>query len=371
MVRIRCFETDCQKGEEMDKIKRFQNAMPESMEAAVFRDSVNRFYLTGMRSSAGTVLITKKHAWLIIDFRYLEDAQKRVKNCVVIEEKALYHQIRELLLAEQVQCVSVHSGLTSLEEYEIQKTVLAPLNVDASSQLRCLIEALRMEEDEDEIACHRKAQQITDHVFSHICNYIRPGMTELDVSREIGVMLTTLGSDDRNFNFIVASGENSSLPHGFATNRMIRNGDFVTMDFGAVCGGYLADMTRTVAVGHVSEEQRKVYEIVKEAQKRAFDQIRPGTVCKEVDAAARSYIYEMGYRGCFSHGLGHSVGVEVHENPRFNEVCTERLIPGIVITVEPGIYLKGRFGVRIEDMIVVRDGGFENLTCSSKELIVL
>lgn len=355
----------------MDKIRRLQKAMPDTMQAALFRDPSNRFYLTGMRSSAGTVLVTKRHAWLIIDFRYLEDAEKKVKNCIVIEETDLYAQIRSLLLAEEVTRLSVHSGLTSLEEYRSLTEALQPVEIDASDRLHKVIEALRMEEYEEEIACHRKAQQITDHVFSHICGFIRPGMTELDVSREIGVMLTTLGSDDRNFNFIVASGENSSLPHGFATNRMIRNGDFVTMDFGAVYGGYLADMTRTVAVGHVSEEQRRVYDTVLEAQKRAFDVIRPGAICREVDAAARDYIYAQGYRGCFSHGLGHSVGVEVHENPRFNEVCTERLIPGIVITVEPGIYLKGRFGVRIEDMIVIRDGGFEDLATSPKELIVL
>lgn len=355
----------------MDKIKRLQNAMPDTIESAIFRDPSNRFYLTGMRSSAGTVVVTKQHAWLIIDFRYFEDAKKKVKNCVVIEETALYEQIRRLLLADGVKLLSVHSGLTSLEEYEALTAALNPVQIDTSSNLHRLIEALRMEEDEDEIACHRKAQQITDHVFSRICGFIRPGLTELDISREIGVMLTRLGSDDRNFNFIVASGENSSLPHGFATNRMIRNGDFVTMDFGAVYGGYLADMTRTVAVGHVSDEQRKVYETVKEAQKRAFDQIRPGAICKEVDAAARDYIYGQGYRGCFSHGLGHSVGVEVHENPRFNEICTEKLIPGIVITVEPGIYLEGRFGVRIEDMIVIREGGFEDLATSPKELIIL
>ena len=143
------------------------------------------------------------------------------------------------------------------------------------------------------------------------------------IAREIGVTLAALGSDDKNFNFIVASGSNSSLPHGFATNRLVRKGDFVTMDFGAVYGGYLADMTRTVAVGSVTDEQRRVYETVKEAQKRAFDKIRPGAICREVDAAARDYIYQQGYEGCFSHGLGHSVGVEVHENPRFNEICTD------------------------------------------------
>lgn len=355
----------------MDKIVRLQKAMPETMEAVLFRDPANRFYLTGMKSSAGTVLVTKKKAWLLIDFRYFEDAEKKVRNCKVLEETARYLQIRELLAAEQITSLSVHSGVTSLKEFRELELALSGIRVDASDQLLKLMEALRMKKDEDEIYCHKRAQQITDHVFSYICGFIRPGMTELDISREIGVMLTSFGSDDRNFNFIVASGANSSLPHGFATNRMIRSGDFITMDFGAVYGGYLADMTRTVAVGHVSEEQKRVYETVLEAQKRAFDRIRPGAVCCEVDAAARSYIYESGYHGCFSHGLGHSVGVEVHENPRFNEVCKDMLVPGIVITVEPGVYLKGRFGVRIEDMIVVRENGFENLTGSPKELIIL
>lgn len=355
----------------MDKIKRFQMSMPDTMEAAVFCDPAHRFYLTGMRSSAGMILITKKKAWLLIDFRYLEDAEKRVKNCQVIEETSRYAQLKKILIEENVHTLCVHSGLTSVNAYQLMQKELSPINIDASDKLMRFIENLRMQKDEEEILRHRKAQQITDHVFSHICNFIRPGMTELEISQEIGVMLTKLGSDDRNFNFIVASGENSSLPHGFASNRIVRNGDFITMDFGAVYGGYLADMTRTIAIGHVSSEQKKIYETVLEAQKRAMDQICPGAVCRDIDAIARNYIYENGYRGAFSHGLGHSVGVEVHENPRFNEQCEEKLIPGIVITVEPGIYLKGRFGVRIEDMIVVREKGYENLTTSSKELIIL
>lgn len=355
----------------MDKIIRLQQAMPSTMKAVILRDGANRFYLTGMKSSAGTVLITRNKAWLLIDFRYLEMAEQKVKNCKVVEEKNLYSQIKELLESEGIDSLSLHTGLVTLEEYGKMGAALEGISLDTSDALSRLMDSLRREEDEEEIACHRKAQQITDHTFSHICNYIKPGLTETDVAREIGVTLNRLGSDDKNFNFIVASGPNSSLPHGVAGNRLIQKGDFVTMDFGAVYGGYLADMTRTVAVGSISEEQRRVYEIVKEAQKRAFDVIRPGAVCKDVDAAARSYIYAEGYQGCFSHGLGHSVGVEVHENPRFNEICADKLIPGIVITVEPGIYLRKKFGVRIEDMIVVRENGFENLTKSPKDLILL
>lgn len=360
-----------QTGVRMDKIIRLQQTMPSFMEAAILQDAANRFYLTGMKSSAGTVLITRNKAWLLIDFRYLEVAEQKVKNCKVVEEKNLYSQIKELLESEGIDSLSLHTGLVTLEEYGKMEAALEGISLDTSDALSRLMDSLRREEDEEEIACHRKAQQITDHTFSHICNYIKPGLTETDVAREIGVTLNRLGSDDKNFNFIVASGPNSSLPHGVAGNRLIQKGDFVTMDFGAVYGGYLADMTRTVAVGSISEEQRRVYEIVKEAQKRAFDVIRPGAVCKDVDAAARSYIYAEGYQGCFSHGLGHSVGVEVHENPRFNEICADKLIPGIVITVEPGIYLRKKFGVRIEDMIVVRENGFENLTKSPKDLILL
>lgn len=355
----------------MDKIAKLQQAMPSGMEAAVFRDGANRFYLTGMKSSAGTVLVTRKHAWLIIDFRYLEDAERKVKNCFVVEEKQLYGQMGGLLSEEGITGLSVHAETMSLGEYKRMESALPGICLDGSGALAALMDDLRSRKDEEEIACHRKAQEITDHTFDHICGYLRPGLSETDVSREIGITLTALGSDDRNFNFIVASGPDSSLPHGFATDRLIRKGDFVTMDFGAVYGGYLADMTRTVAVGSVTEEQRIVYETVKEAQKRAFECIRPGAVCMDVDAAARDYIYGQGYKGCFSHGLGHSVGVEVHENPRFKEGSREQLQAGNVITVEPGIYLKGKFGVRIEDMIVVREDGFENLTRSPKNLIIL
>jgi Xaa-Pro aminopeptidase len=355
----------------MDKIKRFQENMPDSMQAAVLMNEADRFYLTGMKSSAGTVLITRKNAYLIIDFRYFEEAEAKVKNCRVIEQTGLYEQIRGFLAQEGLKELSVHSGRTSLAEFRMMETALEGIALDGSDQLAKLMETLRRVKDEYEIDCHRNAQNITDQVFTHICDYIRPGMTELEIAQEIGTSLTALGSDDKHFNFIVASGPNSSLPHGFATRRVVQNGDFITMDFGAVCKGYLADMTRTVALGHVTEEQRKIYTIVQEARKRAFDMIRPGVKCNLVDAAARDYIYSQGYRGCFSHGLGHSVGVEVHENPRFNETCEDLLVPGLVMTVEPGIYLKQRFGVRIEDMIVIREDGYEDLTKSPEELILL
>ena len=338
----------------MNKITKLQQAMPPAMEAALLCDGANRFYLTGMKSSAGAVLVTKKSAWLIIDFRYIEAAEKQVKDCRVVEEKNRFEQIRELLAEEGIKGLSIHNEVVSLGEYRRMEEALAGITLDGSGALSDVMGALRSQKDEDEIDCHRQAQRITDQAFDHICGYIRPGLTETDVAREIGVTMAALGSEDKHFNFIVASGPNSALPHGVATKRVIEKGDLVTMDFGAVYGGYMADMTRTVAVGSVAPEKRAVYETVKEAQERAFD-----------------YIYSKGYKGCFSHGLGHSLGVEIHENPRFREGSADRLRTGTVITVEPGIYLKGRFGVRIEDMVVIRENGFENLTKSPRELIIL
>lgn len=355
----------------MNRITRLQEAMKGHIEAAIIRDGSNRRYLTGMKSSAGTVLVTQDQAWLIIDFRYLEEAEAKVRDCAVIEEKNILKQISEMLTAKGIGKASVAAGSMTIEEGRMFKEGLEGIELDDGGQLSAIMDEIRKCKDEEEISWHRRAQDITDQAFTHILDVIRPSITELDVARELGYTMEKLGGDDRGYNHIVASGPNSSLPHGFATNRVLQKGDFVTMDFGSQINGYFADMTRTVAIGSVTEEQRKVYEIVKEAQKRAFDKIAAGAVCKEVDAAARDYIYAQGYEGCFSHGLGHSVGIDVHENPRFNEKCTDTLVPGIVMTVEPGIYLKHRFGVRIEDMVVIAENGFDNLTHSPKELIIL
>lgn len=355
----------------MDKIKTLQAQMPENIEAIIIEDNINRFYFSGMKSSAGTLLISKTDAVLFIDFRYIEDAEKKVLNCKVLEETDLYFQIEQWIKSRQLNKISVLSSYITVKKLKSLKNKLNSIEIDDSEEADKIIKKMRKKKDEEEIAFHREAQRITDQVYSHICNFIRPGMTELEVSQEIGVTLTRLGSEDRNFNFIVASGKNSSLPHGFATNKKIEYGDFVTMDFGAVCGGRLADMTRTVGIGKINEEQKKIYEIVKEAQKRALDAIRPGIVCSDIDKIAREYIYGLGYKNCFSHGLGHSVGIEVHEDPRFNTVCREILEPGIIITVEPGIYIKGKYGVRIEDMVLVTQDGIDDFTKSNKELIIL
>lgn len=355
----------------MNAIADLQKQMPEGMEAAWIADEADRFYFTGMKSSAGALLITRKKAWLLIDFRYFEEAERKVRSCTVLEQKDLYAQAAELLRGAQVKTLSLLASRVTVQTRREMARCLEDVSLDDSGRLDQLVASLRACKGEEEAAWHREAQRITDETFRHVCGFIRPGLTEIEIAQEIGTTLTRLGSDDKTFCFIVASGANSSLPHGFATRKQVEPGDFITMDFGAVVNGRLADMTRTVALGSVSDEQKQVYETVLEAQKRAFEKIRPGAVCRDVDAAARRFIYSKGYEGCFSHGLGHSVGVEVHEDPRFNEICETPLAPGHVMTVEPGIYLKNRFGVRIEDMIRITPDGFENFTKSEKKLLIL
>ncbi len=179
------------------------------------------------------------------------------------------------------------------------------------------------------------------------------------------------GSEGVSFNFIILSGKNSSSPHGSPSDKIVETGDFIIMDFGAVINGYCSDMTRTIAVGEVSEKQRLVYETVLKAQNAAIEATAPQKICKDIDHISRDIINKAGFEGCFGHGLGHSIGLEVHESPSFNRVDESPLLPGMVITVEPGIYLEGEFGVRIEDMIVITENGCENLTKSPKELIIV
>ena len=217
----------------------------------------------------------------------------------------------------------------------------------------------------------QKAQEITDATFSYIINNIKAGRTEREVMLDMEFFMRKQACDGVAFDFVVVSGKNSSLPHGVPTDKVIENGDFVTMDFGATVGGYRSDMTRTVAVGFVTDEQRKVYDTVLKAQLAALPAIHAGVVCKDIDKIARDIIYSAGYEGAFGHGLGHSVGIEIHENPAFNTRCETILKSGTVMTVEPGIYLENKFGVRIEDMVYVTDDGCINLTKSDKNLIIL
>ncbi len=352
------------------KIISIQNIL-QANEAFLIASAPNRLYFTGFNSSAGIVLITKNSADFLIDFRYFEKAQNTVSCCNVTLLTKLSEQLPEMIKKYNVDTLYVETGYATIEDLLLYRRLLPNCTVSDKNKIDEAVLKLRSIKTEEEIQNIKTAQRITDETFSYILNKIRPGMTEIELMLEMEFYLRRQGSEGVAFDFIVVSGENSSLPHGVPTDKPIQIGDFITMDFGAVVNGYRSDMTRTVAVGKISDRQRLVYNTVLEAQNRAFAAIKPGAVCKEIDRTAREYIDNSGFKGNFGHGLGHSVGIEIHESPSFNTIDTTILQPGMVITVEPGIYLPGQFGVRIEDMVLITENGFENLTASPKNLIQL
>ncbi|MEE1238677.1 MAG: aminopeptidase P family protein [Acutalibacteraceae bacterium] len=340
-------------------------------EAALISSDADRLYYTGFHSSAGYVAVTSKKAVFLIDFRYFEKAKQRVDSCEVILLKSFAKQLGELFADEKIKTVYLETETVSLSAFSSLKKRLPDFKFSADNKLQKLITKQRSIKSADEIVLIKKAQKMTDETFSYIIKNICAGRTEREVMLDMEFYMRRLGSEGVSFDFIVVSGKNSSMPHGVPTDKRIEKGDFITMDFGAVCGGYRSDMTRTVAVGEVGDKQKEVYNIVLKAQEATIDFIRSGVVCKDVDRVARDIITKAGYGDCFGHGLGHSVGIEIHENPACNTVCDTVMEEGMIMTVEPGIYIENQFGVRIEDMVVVTEKGCENLTESRKDLIVL
>lgn len=340
-------------------------------QALLIKSDANRFYLTGFKSSAGSIVITKSKAIFFIDFRYFEKAKAIVKNMDVVLSKNLKTQIAKFLEQNGIIEMFVETNTLSLDEYGSLCKDFKKVKVKTDSKFTNLIAQQRSIKTDSEISNIKIAQNITDKTFSYILNNIKVGRTEKEIMLDMEFYLRKLGSDGVSFDFIVASGKNSSQPHAVPTDKKIEQGDFVTMDFGAVVNGYRSDMTRTVAVGYATEQMQTVYNTVLKAQIAAINAIKSGETCKDIDKVARDIIYNAGYKNCFGHGLGHSVGIEIHENPCFNLRDKTKLKSGMIMTVEPGIYLESKFGVRIEDMVIVTDSGFENITKSDKKLIIL
>lgn len=352
------------------RIEKLQSNLLENQAVLIF-DDTNRMYFTGFHSSAGIVVITAKKAVLLIDFRYIEKAKATVKDMEVRLCTDSIKQIAEVLAEEKISEVLLETDTINLALYSKLKANLDGVTVSADTKIQDAILKLRAIKDSEEIGFIKQAQAITDKTFDYILTRIEAGKTEKEIALDMEFFARQNGSEGIAFDFIVVSGKNSSLPHGVPTDKKLEKGDFLTMDFGARYAGYCSDMTRTVAIGEVSDRQRYVYETVLKAQSMSANAVKAGAVCKEVDAIARDYIYANGFEGCFGHGLGHSLGLEIHENPAFNTRDESKVESGMIMTVEPGIYLENEFGVRIEDMVLVTDDGYENLTHSPKELIIL
>lgn len=355
-----------------NRIERLLGRLPDGIDAVLIASQVGRQYFTGMHSTAGTLFAVKNvGATFVIDFRYIEKARVVVRGAEVVLQDRLYEQIGGLAKRHGVKRVAVEGEYMTLSEFNAWKEKLPELDFVMDKTVNDAIRRMRMLKSPDELDAIRAAQKATDEAFSHICGYIRPGLTDRDIAGELLDYAFRHGSEGPSFDYIVVSGKNSSMPHGLPTGKVVERGDFVTMDFGCLVNGYCSDMTRTVAVGEVTDEQKMIYDTVLRAQLAAIAAVRPGAACHAVDAAARDIITASGYGECFGHTTGHSLGLEIHENPRFGKGDETVCEPGMVMTVEPGIYLEGRFGVRIEDMVLVTKDGCEDLTHSDKSLIIL
>ncbi|MBE7044198.1 MAG: aminopeptidase P family protein [Ruminococcaceae bacterium] len=326
----------------------------------------NIFYYSGFTSEDAVLIITPQRQLLVTDSRYLVQAK----------EQAPEFEIRDI--AKGLSAIlSDIEGLQELYFEEDYLTVSREKRLqDAGKNLQLtqgqkLISALREKKDEKEIEKIRAAEALGDAAFSHILNFIRVGQTEREVALELEFFMRKQGAQALSFETIVASGVRSCMPHGVATNKVIEAGDFVTLDFGCILDGYCSDMTRTFVMGHASEKQRQIYDVVLAAQKAALDKIAIGVACRDIDRAARDVIASAGFGKNFGHGLGHSVGIEIHESPSFSPKSDAIVEEGHVITVEPGIYLEGFGGVRIEDVVAISAKNVANLTKSQKDFIIL
>lgn len=352
-----------------DRLSRLRDFLREKKaDAVVVNKEVNLHYFSGFRGDDSLLLVSQNDALLVTDSRYTEQAAQQAPIFEVIEQK-------EGLLAKAAECVKARGWKKLAFEgnamlYDVFVRFGEKLEDIAALDFSVSLDALRQVKEAEEIACIRNACEIGDAAFLDILKFIRPGISEREVAARLEGTMRGLGSERPAFTTIVASGARGSLPHGIATEKLIVSGEFVTMDYGAVYEGYHSDMTRTVCVGRASDAQRALYKIVLDAQELGVSLVKPGASGKDVDAEVRQRISDAGYGENFGHGLGHSVGLEVHEEPRLSKKSDcEHLLPGMLVTVEPGVYLPGRGGLRIEDTVLVMDTGGEPLTASSKKLI--
>jgi len=333
---------------------------------ALIQKPQNMRYLTGY-TGEGSLLLSKEGAVILTDFRYVEQAGREAPGIRVIQTgRAGQNELLRELLAQADRLAVEEDYLT----VKAGKALAKALEGTVLCDLGGLTEKLRIVKSEDELDQIRQACRISCAAFDHMLGFIRPGLTEREVQLELDYTMLRTGAEGIGFATIACAGENGSLPHATPSDRVIRSGELLTMDFGAKYNGYTSDMTRTVAVGRVSDELKKLYYTVLEAQKRALDLIGPGVRCCDVDKAARDFI-DADYPGAFGHSLGHGVGMDVHEQPGLNGRDDRALLPGHVVTIEPGIYIPGLGGCRIEDMGVIRENGFENFITAPKQLIEL
>ena len=341
--------------------------LPEKkIDAVIVTKEANLYYFSGFRGDDTVLIITEDRALLITDNRYTEQASQQAPLFEVVEQKeGLLKKTAECVKKLECQSVGFEGNALSYADFSVLQALLKPICFDTSLQL----DSLRQIKEKEEIRHIRKACAIADAGFADILTYIRPGMTELQVAAHLEHCMRESGSEKTSFPTIVASGIRGSLPHGIATNRVICEGELVTMDYGAVYEGYDSDITRTICVGAADEKQKRIYHAVLESQELALTLIRPEVSGRSVHLAVKKNLARYGLDSYFGHGLGHSLGLEIHEEPRMSLARDFILKQNMLITDEPGVYIPGWGGLRIEDTVLITADGCEPLTKSRKELI--
>ncbi len=347
--------------------------LPSDNDAALITSGVSKHYLTDFGSEDGTLLVTKGGAYFIIDARYFEHTEQQVTDpqCKVILQKQLYDQIGELFGKHNITNLFIEDEYMNVAQLSDLKRRFSGITIDTSNRLSDYMGSMRIIKTDEEIACITKAQRIAEAAFTKLLSNMRVGQTEKQIAAYLEFFMLELGSDGKSFDTIAASGVNSACPHAVPTDKPVKEGDFLTLDFGATYKGYHSDMTRTVVFGKPTDEMKNIYNAVWGANSDAIKAVRADISCKLVDNVARSTLDAWGYEQYFTHGLGHGVGLEIHEAPNVSSRSGTTLKEGMIITIEPGVYIPGKYGVRIEDMCVVTKEGCKIITDTPKTLIYI
>ena len=350
------------------RLEKLRKSMSErNIDALLVTNLSNIFYLSGFTGSTAVLVVTGDASYILVDFRYTLQATTECVGTKVIEYsgKPAFAALGNLINEIKPKSLGFESDVVTVASHRKLRNA-----IDASVKLRStvgLVAKLRSVKDEHEISLIRKAAEIADAVYAYVITAIKPGMTEKDAALLIDSSIRRLGGDKEGFDTIAAYGPNAASPHASPTDAVLQTGQLFKMDYGVRYKNYNSDITRTVCLGNATAKQKEIYKIVLDAQLKAIEAIKPNRTGKEIDAVARDYIASMGYGDNFGHGLGHGIGIEVHDGPAFSVLSDIILEPGMVATVEPGIYIEGWGGIRIEDDVLVTDTGVEIITKAPKE----
>ena len=354
----------------MKNIDKYLSLLGKDVDGLLLTSRYSRYYAAEFDIAEGVAIVTAQGCRYFTDSRYIESAENGIQGFDVLmvdSENTFKKRINDAIADFNVKVLGFEEEYLTVAELRNYE-----MNLDAKLVAKnAEIHGFRSVKEPWELDLMRKAQNITDKAFAEVLGRVKVGMTEKELQAELIYCLLKNGADGMSFDPIVVSGPNTSMPHGVAGDRVIQNGDFITLDFGAMYKGYCSDMTRTFAVGYATEEMKTVYETVLQAQLAGIAASKAGVLGKDVDAAARKVITDAGYGSFFGHGYGHSLGMEVHEGPSPSPRGDRPMEENMIASAEPGIYLPGKFGVRIEDVVIFKENGCENITSSPKNLIIV